>query len=124
MRQATVSIVNLAADGTTVNSQFDYLMTVWPGGFMTTAGQTTTYNYDAIDNSPPSICRRATILYQYDAAVTGSKSATAPLGTTNYTTKQPQRIHAGGGTTYQYDATGNLVAETTSVSPRLHLQQF
>ncbi len=109
------SLVNLAADHVTINSEYDYTYDVLGRQTtMTTGGVTTTYGYDA-DGQLLSVSDTAglSLVYTYDA-VGNRLSQTLNGVTTTYAVNNLNEITSsttGSATTsYTYDADGNLIA--------------
>ena len=114
-------LINYAADGTTVDSRFDYAYnTLGEETSMATVDGTWTYAYDttgqlvhAVFASTNSSIPSQDLTYVYDAV--GNRTQTIINGvTTNYTSNSVNEYTSAGGTTYKYDADGNLVSQTDS----------
>jgi RHS repeat-associated protein len=105
-------LINKAADGATVNSQFDY--TYNAAGLvanMTTGGVVTNYSYDADGQLTSVTLPGRTILYQYDAA--GNRaSVTDNSVATVYVANGRNEYTSVGSTSFTYDAAGNLATRT------------
>jgi len=106
-------LVNYAPDGT-VNSRFDY--TYDSRGLrtsMTTLQGTWNYTYDADGQlTGYTAPDGSSATYQYDAM--GNRVQVTQNGvTTSYTTNNMNQYTTVGGTTYTYDADGNLIRTQT-----------
>ncbi|MFI5460129.1 MAG: RHS repeat-associated core domain-containing protein [Isosphaerales bacterium] len=114
-------LVNYAADGITVDSRFDYTYnTLGEDTSMATIDGTWTYAYDTTGqlvhavfaSTNPAIANQD-LTYVYDAV--GNRVQTIINGvTTNYTSNSVNEYTSVGGTTYKYDADGNLISQTDS----------
>ncbi len=113
-----LDLINFAPDGT-VNSRFDYTYDSL-GNPITeaTLDGTWTYSYDPIGelihavfaSTNPAIANQD-LVYAYDAA--GNRTQTIINGaTTSYVTNDLKEYTQVGGTTYQYDADGNMISAT------------
>ena len=107
-----LTLVNLAPDHVTVNSQYDYTYDALGRVVtMTTGDVTTTYGYDADSQLTSINTTGLSIQYSYDPA--GNRLTETVNGVTNpYTVNNLNEYAAVGGTTYQYDADGNLISKT------------
>ena len=116
-----LDLINYAPDGT-VNSRFDYTYDA-SGNCLTEATMdgTWTYTYDAIgqligaifapNSTDPDGLTAQNLQYVYDAA--GNRTQTIINGvTTTYTTNNMNEYTQVGGTTYSYDADGNMTSAT------------
>ena len=118
-------IVNLAPGGAVQSSYaYTYNLQGLPI-MMTTQAGTFTYGYDA-DGQLTSVVTPAgeTVTYQYDA--NGNRIAVVDGGTTTtYTTNNLNQYTQVGGTTYQYNAAGQLHFEHRQHRrDHLHLQRL
>jgi RHS repeat-associated protein len=105
-------LVNYAPGGT-VNSRFDYIYNdLGRRTSMTTLDGTTTYGYDADGQLTSATLPGSRVInYQYDGA--GNRIAVTDGGvTTNYTANNLDQYTAVGGSTYSYDADGNLTMKS------------
>jgi RHS repeat-associated protein len=109
-----LSITNLASGGATQSSEaYTYNAQGLPITMTTSAGQFA-YAYD-VTGQLTSVTTPAgqTIVYEYDAA--GTRAAVVTDGTPiAYTTNDMNQYTAVGGTTYTYDADGDLVSSADS----------
>ena len=115
----TTQILNLNADGTTA-SYYDYS---YNANSQVVADNTSdgnwTYSYDAagelthaVFQSTNTAIQNQDISYVYDAA--GNRVSQTVNGVvTDYTTNALNQYTAAGGTTYTYDANGNMTSETS-----------
>lgn len=105
---------HLAPDGTTVNSFFDYTYNALGlRTSMTTGEGTTAYRYDAMGQlTKITLPGGRTIEYVYDAAGNRTQVIDSQLGTTNYVANELNQYLSAGGTSYTYDADGNLLSKT------------
>jgi RHS repeat-associated protein len=115
-----LKLVNLAADGTTVNSEFDY---VYNALALVTSEQTSdgawAYSYDPdgqlthadFTSTNPALPNQD-LQYFYDAA--GNRTRTIINGvTTAYTANNMNEYTQVGSTAYTFDADGNLISATS-----------
>lgn len=105
-------LVNYAADGTTVNSRFDYTYDAAGNRTsVTTLQGTTTFGYDFTGQlTSVTLPDGRAIEYRYDAA--GNRIAVTDNGVqTSYTSNNLDQYVTVGDTTYGYDADGNLVSK-------------
>ncbi len=107
----TKSLINYAPNNS-INSRFDY--TYDANGLrttMTTLQGTTTYGYNAAGELTSVLLPgNRTITYSYDA--TGNRTEVSDSGVaTDYTTNNLNQYTSVGGTSYTYDAAGNLIVK-------------
>lgn len=109
-----LSLVNHAPDGS-VNSEFDYTYDLLGRRTsVTTADGTTEYVYDAIGQLVRvGLPNGRVIQYAYDA--NGNRTSVTDNGVTAaYSSNSLNEVLSAGGTTYTYDADGNLASSTDS----------
>ncbi len=115
-----LDLVNYAANGTTVDSSFQYTYNAMgEETSMVTLDGTWTYSYDgdgqlvhaALASTDAQIPSQS-LTYVYNAA--GDRVQTIVNGTTtNYTSNGDNEYTSVGGTTDHYDADGNLISTTS-----------
>jgi RHS repeat-associated protein len=112
-------LINFAADGTTVDSRFDYTYnTLREETSEATIDGTWTYSYDttgqlihAVFASTNPAIPSQDLAYIYDAV--GNRTQTITNGATaNYTSNSVNEYTSTGDTTYKYDADGNVISQT------------
>ena len=111
-------LINYAADGTTVDSRFDYSYDAL-GNVATeaTADGVWTYTYDADEQLVHAVFVPTTtavpaqnLIYAYDAV--GNRTVTVANGVaTTYVANDVNEYTSVGDVTYQYDADGNLLSD-------------
>ncbi len=117
-----LQLINFAADGTTVDSRFDYTYnTLGLPATQTTLDGTWTYTYDGdqrlthavFASNNPATTPNQDLAYTYDAA--GNRTSTIINGvTTPYTVNNMNQYTNVGGVAYIYDAAGHLTSDGTN----------
>ncbi len=115
-------LINFAADGTTIDSRFDYTYnTLGLPATQTTLDGTWTYTYDGdqrlthavFASNNPGITPNQDLAYTYDAA--GNRTSTIINGvTTAYTVNDMNQYTNVGGVASTYDAAGQLTSDGTT----------